>query len=102
MEKEIYICNLFDTYEKLLTEKQKMYFKEYYFENLSMQEIADNYNVSKNAVSKSINETEKILLNYEDVIKKHNLILEINNLIERIDNKELVNKLNIIVEKSLK
>ena len=38
MEKEIYLTILFDYYGELLTEKQQTYFKNYYFDNLSLAE----------------------------------------------------------------
>ena len=47
-----YLTSLYDYYKDLLTNKQRDYFEEYYFENLLMDEIAENNGVSKNAVSK--------------------------------------------------
>ena len=69
MEELVYYSSLYDYYGELLSPKEKEYFKEYFFENLSLQEIADNYNVSKNAVSKSIKEAKEKLLNYENILK---------------------------------
>ena len=40
MDKTIYLINLYDYYEGLLTEKQKEYFKDYYFDNLSLSEMS--------------------------------------------------------------
>ena len=54
MEEFIYYNNLYDCYSSLLTDKQKIYFEEYYFNNLSLSEIAENYDVSRNAVYKQI------------------------------------------------
>ena len=39
MEKVFYLNNLFDLYGCLLTEKQCLYFKEYYFNNLSKSKV---------------------------------------------------------------
>ncbi len=69
MEDYIYYSALFDYYGKLLTEKEQEYFKDYFFDNLSLQEIADNYQVSKNAISKSIKETKEKLNIYEEKLK---------------------------------
>lgn len=69
MEYNIYISRLFDLYGELLTEKQQEYFIDYYFNNLSLQEIGDNNSVSRNAVSKSIIDTEEKLKYYEDILK---------------------------------
>ena len=46
MDKLVYLNDLFDIYGDLLTEKQRMYFKDYYFDNLSFGEIASKYNIS--------------------------------------------------------
>ena len=54
MEERDKLIILFDYYEKLLTDSQKNYFMEYYFDNLSLSEIADNFSVSRNAVSKDL------------------------------------------------
>jgi len=57
----IYYSQLFDYYGELFTDKQKEYFVDYYFNNLTFQEIAENNDVSKNAVHKSIKDiTEKL------------------------------------------
>ena len=65
MEEYVYYNNLYDCYYKLLTDKQKKYFEDYYFSNLSLGEIAENYNVSRNAVYKQIQITINKLKEYE-------------------------------------
>ncbi len=65
MEKTIYLNELYDYYGNLLTEKQRSYFQKYYFDNLTMQEIADLDNVSKNAVSKQLETIKNKLEEYE-------------------------------------
>ena len=55
---------LFDYYGELFTEKQKEYFIDYYFNNLTLQEIADNNSVSKNAIHKNIKDIIKKLYYY--------------------------------------
>ena len=69
MENIIYYSALYDYYNKLLTETQQKYFEDYYFNNLSLQEIADNYNVSKNAISKTLIEVNSKLDDYECNLK---------------------------------
>lgn len=66
MEEVIYYSELYDLYKNLLTDKQKEYFEEYYFNNLSFSEIAENYNVSRNAVYRQVKFTKDILENYEE------------------------------------
>lgn len=81
MENNIYISSLYDIYGELLTEIQKKYFEDYYFNNYSLSEISENYNVTRNAVHKSIKESEKNLNNFEEKLgyaKKIKRIKELN------------------------
>lgn len=61
MEEFVYYDLLFDIYEQLLNDKSREFFKLYYEENLTLQEIADNMQVSKSYIGKVIKETEKKL-----------------------------------------
>ena len=54
MDEVFYLNDLFDIYGELLTEKQRDYFRDYYFDNLSYGEIALKYNVSRNAIFKQL------------------------------------------------
>ncbi len=60
---------LYDYYGDLLTDTQKEYFEDYYFNNLTLQEISENNNVSKNNASKIIKGALEKLNNYEDKLK---------------------------------
>ena len=52
MEEVLYFNELYDLYSGLLTDKQREYFEDYYFNNLSFSEMAENYDVSRNAIFK--------------------------------------------------
>jgi len=96
MEESIYITQLFDYYEKLLTDKQRQYFTDYYIENLSLSEIAENYQVSRNAVFKQIKEAESKLKFYEEKLNLLKNSIEISRLLEQIKDeriKEQIEKL---------
>ena len=69
MEEIIYYSALFDYYQNLLTDVQRKYFEDYYFNNLSLQEIADSYDVSRNAISKTLKEIKEKLDYYESNLK---------------------------------
>ena len=69
MKREVYLTILFDYYESLLSDKDKDYFKAYYFDNLSLGEIASNLDISRNAVHKRLKKIEDILENYEEKLK---------------------------------
>lgn len=77
-----YLTSLYDYYKDLLTNKQRDYFEEYYFENLLVDEIAENNGVSKNAVSKSLIEVKEKLEEYE---KSLNLYYNKNKILSILD-----------------
>ncbi len=66
MEDFVYYGELFNIYCSLLNESNKKYYKLYYEENLSMQEIADLEKVSKSYVGNIIKKTSKMLDDYEN------------------------------------
>ena len=76
---------LYDFYGELLTDSQKSYFEDYYFNNLSLSEISDNLNVSRNAVHKQIKVACEKLYDFESKLKlleKNEKLKEIQNLIK--------------------
>ena len=94
MEKFVYLNNLFDLYQDLLTEKQKMYFIDYYFNNLSYGEIALKYNISRNAIYHQLKLIEDKLAFYEEKLNLYSKKCQINDIINMIDD----NKLKRILE----
>lgn len=76
---------LFDYYGELFTDKQKEYFTDYYFNNLTLQEIADNNNVSRNAVHKNLKDILQKLDYYEEKLNLYNNKQKIEKLIQNID-----------------
>ena len=87
---------LYDYYGELLTNKQKLYFEDYYFSNLSLQEIAENNNVSRNAVHNSLKDIISKLKYFEDKLKLYEKSKEINKLIENID-EDIKNKIKELI-----
>lgn len=81
----IYYVELFDYYGALFTDKQKEYFVDYYFNNLTLQEIAENNNVSRNAVHKNLKEIIKKLDYYESNLRLLENKKKIEELIKDID-----------------
>lgn len=99
IEKKNRYNQLFDYYGCLLTTKQQEYFVSYYFEDLSLAEIANIYNISRNAVHDQLKKIYELLDYYEEklnLVSKNN---KYNELLEQYDNsnnlevKELINKL---------
>lgn len=89
MEEREYLIALYDYYGKLLTNKQQEYFEEYYFENLTMDEISENDNISKNAVSKQIKSIKEKLNHFENVLHLYDNKLKVKNLL----NEEIYDKI---------
>ena len=95
--KNEYISDLLGIYGKLLTDYQLEIMELYYFEDLSLKEIADNKKVSRNAIFTLIKRVEKILLDYEDKLKMNYKIHEIEKKLE-YDESLKDEILNIILE----
>lgn len=97
MEERDYIIILYDIYGELLTKKQKTYFEEYYFNNLSLGEISINLGVSRNAVHKCLISTEEKLKFYEEKLKlfyKNNII---HDIIKTTNDKKIKDKLKELI-----
>lgn len=97
MEDVIYYNELYDLYSMLLTEKQREYFEDYYFENLSFSEMAENYNVSRNAIFKQLKITKEKLEEFESHLKlreKRNILLSIS---EKINDDKIKKELQELI-----
>ena len=92
------IIILFDYYGELLSEGQKNYFIDYYFNNLSLAEIAENFNVSRNAVSKELKLSVEKLNNYEEKLKLYSRDKKLRRLVDQIEDEELKEKINNILD----
>lgn len=76
---------LYDYYGDLLTDKQQEFFEDYYFSNLTLQEIADNNDISRNAVHKTLNVINEKLEYYESVLKLYEKADKIKEIIKDLD-----------------
>jgi hypothetical protein len=85
LERKEQLNQLFDVYQKLLTDKQVQYFKYYYQDDYSLQEIADLANVSRNAIFDQLKKVETHLFSYEEKLK---LLLNKQKRLEIIDHLE--------------
>ena len=56
---------MFDFYQSLLTNKQRNYLELFYLEDYSLSEIADTFNVSRQAVYDNIRRTGDLVEDYE-------------------------------------
>jgi predicted DNA-binding protein YlxM (UPF0122 family) len=85
LEKTTRINFLFDFYQSLLTDKQRLYMQLYYLEDLSLGEIAGEYSVSRQAVYDNIRRTEAMLEDYE---MKLNLVSKFQERMEIVSQLE--------------
>ncbi|MBR1417205.1 MAG: hypothetical protein IJ572_05240 [Bacilli bacterium] len=89
----IYLNDLFDLYRDLLSEKECLVFIDYYQNDLSLKEIAENNNVTRNAIHKNLKNVENKLLTYEE---KLNLYKKRKQILELIDKNDIIGIKKII------
>ncbi|MBP5343169.1 hypothetical protein J6Y73_04515 [bacterium] len=96
LDQIILINELYDYYKELLTDKQREYFEAFYFLNMSLKEIAENYNVSRNAVYSQLTFTKEVLIKYEQRLKLREKNIKLSEMIERLKELKLDDVDNII------
>ena len=115
MAKNLDYAVLLDYYGDLLTEKQRDIMQLYYYEDLSLSEIAENENITRQAVRDNLKKGERKLFDYEEkleIMKKKKMqeeqiaiiLSEISSLTKNSTDKEVEevledvkNKLNCLV-----
>ena len=85
MEDIVYYNELYDLYGELLTDKQRKYFEDYYFHNLSFSEMAEAYDVSRNAAFKQIHIVLEKLDEYEKILQLKKKREKIKDLVKDPD-----------------
>lgn len=97
MDRKIYLNSLYDCYKELFTEKQQLYYEAYYWEDLSLGEIAENYSVSRNAVHNQLKIMEEKLQELEDKLKLKEKKEKIIELLQDKVDEELIEKIKGII-----
>ena len=92
MEKNVKISMLCQIYGKLLTEKQLEILTDYYNNDLSLSEIAENNQITRQAVRDIIKKGENKLLKLEEkllfmekTMKQEKLLQEVLNELSKIE-----------------
>ncbi len=89
MEKNVKISILLDIYGKMLTEKQYSLLDDYYNNDLSLSEIAENEQITRQAVRDNLKKGENNLFEYEEKLGFMKKTLEqeekINEILSEID-----------------
>lgn len=93
MDKILMITLLYDFYGELLTDKQKSVIELYYLNDLSLNEIAGDHNITRQAVLDMIKRTEKVLMQYEDKLRLVDKYLKQKDRL-----KTAVDKLDIVIK----
>ena len=84
LEKTLRLVQLYDIYGVLLTKRQQEFFRLYFEEDLSLGEIAAEFNISRQAVHEILNRGEASLVKWE-----HGL-----NLVESsLQRKQIINEI---------
>ncbi len=84
IEKKIEISMLNQIYGNLLTNNQKQCIDDYYNKDLSLTEIAENINISRQGVRDVIKKGENRLFNYEEKLGIMNKTLKQEKKIEKL------------------
>lgn len=101
----MYISQLFSFYKLLLTEKQRDMLSLYYEEDLSLSEIADEFDISRQGVHDNIRRGENSLVEYEKALKlnerrlkRMDLLNQLNDLVVEEAASEVIAKLILLDE----
>ncbi len=84
MDRKVQISILCELYGKLLTEKQCEFINDYYNNDLSLSEIAENNNITRQAVRDMIKKGEKKLFEYEEKLEFMKRTLNQENKIKKV------------------
>lgn len=85
LEKTTRINFLYDFYQTLLTDKQRIYMQLYYLDDLSLGEIAEEYGVSRQAVYDNVRRTEAMLEDYEAKLKLFSKFQKRVEIVEQLE-----------------
>ena len=87
--KDLSVSYLIDVYGSLLSDRRREIIEAYYFDDLSLAEIADNTGITRQGVRDSIKKSENELKSIEDSIHLASLIKKYDSrtkeLADRID-----------------
>lgn len=91
LEKTYRMGLLYDFYGPLLKEKQRQYVEMYYHDDLSLAEIAEHFDVSRQAVFDQIKRVEKLFEEWEKQLqlaykyeKRREILKQMETLIDQL------------------
>lgn len=77
---------LFDFYQSLLTEKQRKYLRLFYLEDYALSEIAETFEVSRQAVYDNIRRTGDLVEDYEQKLGLYRRFTRRQEIFQQIRN----------------
>ncbi len=99
MEEKVTISILLEIYGNLLTDKQYEFMNDYYNNDLSLSEIGDNNNITRQAVRTILQKSKKKLQEYEDKLKFMQKEEKIKEYIEQLEgDKKTINKIKELLD----
>ncbi len=103
LEKTTTVNLLFDYYHSLLKERQKIFLQMYYHEDLSLSEIAELQQISRQAVYEQIKKAEQTLYDWENKLqllardrKREQVLDELQSCIQQLEEQQTLNDENAI------
>lgn len=100
LEEILEVSILLDYYKNLLSDRQKEYLVEHFEEDLSLTEIGNKHNVSRQAVYDNIRRGIKILRDYENKIGFYKRDREILSELRKLREDFSIENLDKIIEKN--
>ena len=82
IDKKAYYAILFEYYKTLLTDKQIETFICYYNEDYSLAEIAEEFNISRNAVWDTLKKVVSLLEHYEEKLRLYQKDLKLKEYLD--------------------
>ena len=97
MPKNLKVAELLDIYGSLLNDKQRLSLELYYFEDLSLSEIAENKGISRQGVREVIKRAEGFLFYAEQELKLFEKQNKFNAIIDEIKQCTEINKIKEMI-----
>jgi uncharacterized protein len=106
LDKTMRMNYLYDFYQSLLTPKQRSYMSLYYLEDYSLGEIAEEFDVSRQAVYDNIKRTETMLEQYEEKLlllkkfqERQQLVLQLKSILDETQASDEIKQIVETIEK---
>ena len=101
MEKIVEQGLLYDFYGDLLTEHQRAVYEDAVYNDMSLSELADAYEVSRQGIHDLLKRCDKILLGYEDKLHLVEKFTKIKGLLYDMKETEQLSEIHRIADEIL-